>query len=123
MSSAATATKPNTPFLWVFGAFTCFAILLAFLLNLADPASVDPKESERLANKEEIAKVQAEIMNKLGMTEPSKREELITKSIQFLSSRKPAPSSQVVPGSPTQLKQTTAPTASVDSSTAVPGKN
>lgn len=105
MSSAAIVTKPSTPFFWVFGAFISFAVLLAVLLNLADPASTDPKESERLANKDEIMKSQAEVMDKLRINQVGKREEVIKRALEYLASKKPVASLQVVPGSPTQLKQ------------------
>lgn len=105
MSSAATVTKPSTPFLWVFGAFTSFAILLAFLLNLADPALSDPRESERLANKDEIAKAQADLLAKLGVNSTGTRDQIISKTVEYFASKKSAASSQVVPGSSTQLKQ------------------
>lgn len=109
MSAAAPATKPGAPFLWVLGAFTSFAILLAVFLNLAKPAPADPREPERLANKEEITKAQAELLGKLGMTDAGKKGAIFDKTLAFLAGRKPSASTQVVPGSPTQLKQAAAP--------------
>jgi hypothetical protein len=108
MSAAASTSKPGAPFLWVFGAFTSFAILLAIFLNLAKPAPVDPREPERLANKAEILKAQAELTAKMGLSDAGKKGEVFDKTLALLSSRKPAPSAQVVPGSPTQLKQAAA---------------
>lgn len=109
MSAAAPATKSGAPFLWVLGAFTSFAILLAVFLNLARPAPADPREPERIANKEEISKAQNELLAKLGMTDAGKKAAVFDKTLALLASRKPAPSTQVVPGSPTQLKQAAAP--------------
>ncbi|MBV6498485.1 MAG: hypothetical protein CJBNEKGG_00707 [Prosthecobacter sp.] len=108
MSAAASTSKPGAPFLWVFGAFTSFAILLAIFLNLAKPAPVDPREPERLANKAEILKAQAELTAKMGLNDAGKKGGVFDKTLALLSSRKPAPSTQVVPGSPTQLKQAAA---------------
>lgn len=108
MSAAASTSKPGAPFLWVFGAFTSFAILLAIFLNFAKPAPVDPREPERLANKEEILKAQAELTAKMGLNDSSKKSAVFDKTLSLIASRKPAPSTQVVPGSPTQLKQAAA---------------
>ena len=108
MSAAASTSKPGAPFLWVFGAFTSFAILLAIFLNFAKPASVDPREPERLANKEEILKAQTELTAKMGLNDSGKKSAVFDKTLSLIASRKPAPSTQVVPGSPTQLKQAAA---------------
>lgn len=108
MSAAASTSKPGAPFLWVFGAFTSFAILLAIFLSFAKPAPVDPREPERLANKEEILKAQAELTAKMGLNDSSKKSAVFDKTLSLIASRKPAPSTQVVPGSPTQLKQAAA---------------
>jgi hypothetical protein len=109
--SAAPASKSGAPFLWVLGAFTSFAILLAVLLNLAEPAPLDPREPERLANKEEITKAQKEILSNLGLSDPNSKSAIFDKTLTFLATRKPAASTQVVPGSPTQLKQAAASSA------------
>lgn len=108
MSAAASISKPGAPFLWVFGAFTSFAILLAIFLNLAKPAPVDPREPERLANKAEILKAQSDLTAKMGLNDSAKKAGLFEKTLALIASRKPAPSTQVVPGSPTQLKQAAA---------------
>jgi len=108
MSAAASTSKPGTPFLWVLGAFTGFAILLAIFLNLAKPAPVDPREPERLANKEEILKAQAELTTKMGLNDAAKKGVVFDKALSLLASRKASVSTQVVPGSPTQLKQAAA---------------
>ena len=109
MSAAASTTKHGAPFLWVLGAFTSFAILLAVFLNLAKPAPADPREPERLANKEEIVKAQGELIAKMGMSDAAKKSAIYDKTLVLLASRKAAASTQVVPGSPTQLKQAAAP--------------
>ncbi len=109
MSAAAQSPKPGAPFLWVFGAFTGFAILLAVFLNFAKPGEADPRAPERLANKEEITKAQAELIAKMGLDDAAKKDAVFDKTLTLLASRKPAASTQVVPGSPTQLKQAAAP--------------
>jgi hypothetical protein len=108
MSAAASSPKTGATFLWVLGAFTSFAVLLAIFLNLAKPAEVDPRAPERLANKDEIAKVQNELIAKLGLNDAAKKGQVFDKTLELLKTRKAAPSTQVVPGSPTQLKQAAA---------------
>ena len=111
MSAAATSPKTGSPFLWVLGAFASFAVLLAFFLNLAKPGEVDPRAPERLANTAEIVKAQTELVAKMGLNDAAKKGQIFDKTLELLKSRKPAPSTQVVPGSPTQLKQAAAPAA------------
>lgn len=108
MSAAATSPKTGSPFLWVLGAFASFAVLLAFFLNLAKPGEVDPRAPERLANTAEIVKAQTELVAKMGLSDAAKKGRIFDKTLELLKSRKPAPSTQVVPGSPTQLKQAAA---------------
>ena len=111
MSAAATSPKTGSTFLWVLGAFASFAVLLAFFLNLAKPGEVDPRAPERLANSAEITKAQNELVDKMGLSDAAKKGQIYDKTLELLKSRKPAPSTQVVPGSPTQLKQAAAPAA------------
>ncbi len=109
MSAAANTPKTSTTFLWVLGAFTSFAVLLAIFLNVGKQASADPREPERLANKEEIAKAQLALVSKMGINDAVKKAAVFDKTLALIASRKPAPSTQVVPGSPTQHKQAAAP--------------
>jgi hypothetical protein len=115
MSAAATTPNAGSPFLWVFGAFASFAVLLAFFLNLARPGEVDPRAAERSKNTEKIVKAQTELITKMGLADTTKKGQIFEKTVELLNSRKPTASMQVVPGSPTQLKQaaasTPAPTA------------
>lgn len=108
MSAAASPTKTGATFLWVLGAFTGFAVLLAIFLNVRKPAEVDPRIPERLANKEEITKAQSENIAKLGFNDAAKKGVAFDKTVELLKTRKAAASTQVVPGSPTQLKQAAA---------------
>ncbi|MES2596169.1 MAG: hypothetical protein V4662_12575 [Verrucomicrobiota bacterium] len=108
MSAAASSTKTGATFLWVLGAFTGFAVLLAILLNARKPAEVDPRIPERLANKEEITKAQTDLIAKLGLNDANKKGQIFDKTVELLNTRKAAASIQVVPGSPTQLKQAAA---------------
>jgi len=108
MSAAASSTKTGATFLWVLGAFTCFAIVLAVVLNAGKPAEVDPRIPERLANKEEITKAQSDLIAKMGLADAAKKGQIFDKTLDLLKTRKAAASTQVVPGSPTQLKQAAA---------------
>lgn len=108
MSAAATSPNTGSPFLWALGAFASFAVLLALFLNLAKPGEVDPRAPERLANTAEIFKAQAELIAKMGLDDAAKKVQIFDKTLELLKSRKPAASTQVVPGSPTQLKQAAA---------------
>jgi hypothetical protein len=92
----------------VLGAFTCFAIVLAVVLNVGRPAEVDPRIPERLANKEEINKAQSDLIAKMGLADAEKKGQIFDSTLKFFETRKPAASTQVVPGSPTQLKQAAA---------------
>ncbi len=105
----ANTSKTGATFLWVLGAFASFAVLFLVIQTLgAKQGVVDPRAPERLANAEEITKAQTALIAKMGLNEASKKDALFTKALETLQARKPAVSTQVVPGSPTQLKQAAA---------------
>lgn len=110
MSSTATPSKPGATFLWILGAFACFAVLFYVIQGVfAKQGEVDPRIPQRLANKEEIDKAQNEVLAKMGFKDAAKKEAVFAKTIETLKTKPAAASSVVVPGSPTQLKQAAAP--------------
>ncbi len=110
MSSNATSSKAGATFLWVLGAFASFAVLFYLIQTVfAKPGAVDPRAPERLANKEEIFKAQAELVSKMGLNDAAKKTAIFNKTLELLKAKPAAVSTQVVPGSPTQLKQAAAP--------------
>ncbi len=109
MSFPANTSKSGATFLWVLGAFASFAVLFLVIQTLGGrQAEVDPRAPERLANTAEITKAQTEHIAKMGLNDAAKKDALFTKALEVIQSRKPAVSTQVVPGSPTQLKQAAA---------------
>lgn len=112
MSSSANKNQPGATFLWVLGAFASFAVLFLVIQTLgAKKVEADPRAPERLANKEEIQKAQKELVAKMGLDQASAKEAVFAKTLEMITTRKVGPSTQVVPGSPTQLKQASAPAA------------
>ena len=112
MSSSANKNQPGATFLWVLGAFASFAVLFLVIQTLGvKKVEADPRAPERLANKEEIQKAQKELVAKMGLDQASAKEAVFAKTLELITTRKVGPSTQVVPGSPTQLKQASAPAA------------
>ena len=109
MSTPENTSKAGATFLWVLGAFASFAVLFLVIQTLgARRGEVDPRAPERLANTAEIAKAQTELIAKMGLNDAAKKDAVFTKALEVIQARKPAVSTQVVPGSPTQLKQAAA---------------
>lgn len=109
MSQSAQPNKAGATFLWVLAAFAGFAVLFSIIQALnGSNEDFDPRAEQRLANTAEIQKAQNENMAKIGMNDPAKKEAIFEKTISAIGGRKPAVSTQVVPGSPTQLKQAAA---------------
>ncbi|MEN3940406.1 hypothetical protein WJU23_03860 [Prosthecobacter sp. SYSU 5D2] len=105
MSSTATPSKAGATFLWVLAAFASFAVLFYLIQSLfATQGAEDPRIPERLANKEEITKAQNEIIAKMGLNDSSKKAAIFAKTLEGLKARPEGVSTQVVPGSPTQLR-------------------
>ncbi len=109
MSSTDSPSKAGATFTWVLGAFASFAVLFWLIQTVfAKPGDRDPRAPERLANRAEIDGAQAELLGKLGLEDPARKAALFDKSLTALKARPQAASQQVVPGSPTQLKQAAA---------------
>jgi hypothetical protein len=112
MSPPAIHSKSGSSFFWVLAAFASFAVLFLIIQTLAaKPGAEDPRAPERTANTAEIVKAQSELTAKMGLNDLAKKSAIFDKTLTVLSSRKPTTSTQVVPGSPTQIKQAAAPAA------------
>ena len=107
MSSDSTSPQRAPGFLWILGAFACFALLAFVFQGLFGQSHTDPREAERLGNLSEIKAAQAANVQKLGL-EVGKSSERLTKALEALKAQKPTTSTMLVPGSPTQLKQSAA---------------
>ncbi len=107
MSQPETSKKAGATFLWVLGAFAGFAVLFSVLQSTVS-TPVDPRVPERLAAKEEITKLQDANLTAMGLKDPAKKAEAFNKALTALKAKPVGASTQVVPGSPTQLKQAAA---------------
>lgn len=109
MSQSESSPKAGATFLWVLGAFAGFAVLF-IIIEAASGSKLgfDPRAEERSANTAEILKAQNENLAKLGLTDAAKKRAVFEKTLTALGAQKPAVSTQVVPGSPTQIKQAAA---------------
>ena len=109
MSPPAIHSKSGSSFFWVLAAFASFAVLFVIIQTLAaKPGAEDPRAPERIANSAEIMKAQSEIIANMGLNDATRKSSIFDKTLAVLSSRKPSTSTQVVPGSPTQMKQAAA---------------
>ncbi len=109
MSQSAQPTKAGATFLWMLAAFAGFAVLFSIIQAInGSKQDFDPRAEQRLANTAEIQKAQNENMAKIGMNDPAKKNAIFEKTLSAIGGKKPAVSTQVVPGSPTQLKQAAA---------------
>jgi hypothetical protein len=107
MSSPESPKKAGATFLWVLGAFAGFAVLFSILQSTVTTPE-DPRVPERLAAKEEITKLQDANLTAMGLKDPAKKGEVFNKALTALKAKPVGASTQVVPGSPTQLKQAAA---------------
>lgn len=105
--SDSTTTKRAPGFVWILGAFACFAVLSVVLQGIFTRERVDPRIAERLANLDEITKAQQASLQKMGL-EKGKSSAALAKGVTLVSGMAPTKSTMVVPGSPTQLKQAAA---------------
>lgn len=105
MSQTEQPKKAGATFLWVLGAFAGFAVLFSLIQAGFGTQAEDPRAAERLAAREEIADAQEANLVALGLTDSVKKNETIAKTLTSLKAKVPAASTQIVPGSPTQLKQ------------------
>jgi hypothetical protein len=109
MSQPDPSKKAGATFTWVLGAFAGFAVLFIFIQSITDSKQgFDPREQERRDNTAEILKAQAENIAKLGLNDEAKKTAVFEKTVAALAAKKTGVSTQVVPGSPTQLKQAAA---------------
>lgn len=111
MSQSEQPQKAGATFLWVLGAFAGFAVLFSVIQTVSgSKLGEDPRASERAANTAEIVKAQNENLAKIGLSDAAKKKAVFEKILATSAAKKPAVSTQVVPGSPTQLKQAAAAT-------------
>ncbi|HCN27502.1 MAG TPA: hypothetical protein DIT64_01695 [Verrucomicrobiales bacterium] len=90
----------------MLGAFASFAVLFWVIQTFfVTPGDADPRAAERLANSAEISALQKDVLAKMGLSDPAKKAAVFDKTLQVLKTRPESASGQVVPGSPTQLKQ------------------
>jgi hypothetical protein len=109
MSQSEQPKKVGATFLWVLGAFAGFAVLFSVIQALSgSKLGEDPRAPERAANTAEIVKVQNENIAKIGLSDAAKKKAVFEKILTASAAKKPVVSTQVVPGSPTQLKQAVA---------------
>lgn len=122
MSQPDPSPKAGATFMWVLGAFAGFAVLFILIQAMTDSQlGQDPREPERTANTAEILKAQADNVAKLGLNDAAKKKAVFEKTLTGLAAKKPAVSTQVVPGSPTQLKQAAAAVPAPAPAVAAPG--
>lgn len=109
MSQPDQPKKAGATFVWVLGAFAGFAVLFIIIQSITDSKQgFDPREQERRDYTAEILKAQSENIAKLGLNDEAKKNAVFTKTLAALGAKKFGVSTQVVPGSPTQLKQAAA---------------
>lgn len=110
MSQPDPSKKAGATFTWVLGAFAGFAVLFLLIQALSDSKEgFDPREQERRDNTAEILAAQAKSIASLGLNDAVKKQSVFDKTLAALAAKKPGVSTQVVPGSPTQLKQAATP--------------
>ncbi len=121
MSQPELPKKAGATFLWVLGAFAGFAVLFTLIQSASSSKlGEDPRAEARLANTAEINKAQEENLAKIGFNDEAKKKGAFDKAVAALGGRKPAASTQVVPGSPTQLKEAAAAAAPAAPAPAAP---
>jgi len=121
MSQPDPSKKAGATFTWVLGAFAGFAVLFVLIQGITESKQgFDPRAKERSDNTAEILKAQADNIAKLGLNDPAKKQALFNTVLKTLAEKKQATSTQVVPGSPTQLKQAAAAPAPAPAAPAAP---
>jgi hypothetical protein len=109
MSPPDQTKKAGATFTWVLGAFAGFAVLLITLQAFSDSKrGFDPRAQERRDNTAEILAAQTKSVAALGLNDAARKKAVFEKTLTALAAKKPGVSTQVVPGSPTQLKQAAA---------------
>ncbi len=103
-------TQPQSSALSIFvgtlAAFAFFAVITALFQNYYGGKPEDPNREVRLQNKADIAKDQAALVEKYGLKGDSPA--VFEKAQTVIQGRKVSATTQVVPGSPTALKQAAA---------------
>jgi len=107
MSSDSPQPQRAPGFLWILGALVGFALLAFIFQGLFGRQRTDPREADRLVNLDEIRTAQAANVKKMGL-EVGKSNERLAKALEAIKAQKPTTSTMLVPGSPTQLKQSAA---------------
>ncbi len=109
MSQPDQTKKAGATFTWVLGAFAGFAVLFIALQAFSDSKQgFDPRAQERSDNTAEILAAQTKSIAALGFNDAEKKQAVFEKTVTELAAKKSGVSTQVVPGSPTQLKQAAA---------------
>ena len=107
MSDTPSTPKPAPGFLWFVAVFLGFGILAALLTAGSGPRS-NPRDTVRATEAGAVREEQNANLAKMGL-EKGKSKERLAKAAEALKALPPpAPSKQVVPGSPTQMKQAAA---------------
>ncbi|MCF7785258.1 MAG: hypothetical protein K9N47_04000 [Prosthecobacter sp.] len=121
MSQPDPSKKAGATFTWVLGAFAGFAVLFILIQSITDSKQgFDPREDERHKITAEILNAQAESIAKLGLDDEAKKKAVFKGTLAALKEKKTGVSTQVVPGSPTQLKQAAAAAAPAPAAPASP---
>ena len=112
MSSDSSTTPRRAPgLLWILAALLCFAALSFVLQGVFGQArTADPRGEDRAKNLEDVKTAQAANVKKMGL-EAGSSTDRFAKTLEVLKTQAAATSKMVVPGSPTQLKQSAAPAA------------
>jgi hypothetical protein len=106
MSDTSSNSKPSATFFWVLMLFFGFAVFFYLVQALFVRGDVsDPRSGERVALASEVHQAEADLLNKMGLSDESKRAAIFEKTLMTLKSKKPTASQVVVPGSATQLQQ------------------
>ncbi|WP_395749509.1 hypothetical protein [Prosthecobacter sp.] len=110
MSQPDQPKKAGATFTWVLGAFAGFAVLFILIQAVSDSKQgFDPREQERHNNTAEILAAQAKNISSLGLSDPENKKKVFKDAFDDIAKkRSETASKQVVPGSPTQLKQAAA---------------
>lgn len=112
-------TQPQSSALSIFvgtlAAFAFFAVITALLQYKFGGKAADPNREVRLQNKADIAKEQNALVEKYGLKGDAPA--VFEKAQAVIQGRKVSATTQVVPGSPTALKQAAAPAAATPAPT------
>lgn len=94
-------------FVGILAAFAFFAVITALVQHYTGGKATDPGVAVRLQNKMDVAKEQDALIEKYGLKGNSTG--VFEKTQGLIMNRKVTVTTQVVPGTPTALKQAAAP--------------